>query len=243
MKNQGFKAKVFKLISENKPDKAIKTCMEEFDINGTHYEKMIIISSNFNRWKSNDIKGLEPEDKVLNKINDSIIRIVNDYLDSTPKEHIRKINQDKTEQFKEEKINESYSSTVKNLSHESIIREKAKREYPSDFEMQKYVMKQQMNAFQELKKSKPNDIPDNVFKQIRGKAKEDYPSDFEMQKHVEDGQIASYRNLKQMKLNDIPNDIFKVIYDKATSEYPNDFEMQEHIIKQQVKAYKELNTN
>ncbi len=80
MQNQEFKEIVLKLISQDKVEEAIESCMDEFDSNSTHYEQIVIISSNLRKWRSDDRKGLKPANKYLNKIKVSIIELVNDFI-------------------------------------------------------------------------------------------------------------------------------------------------------------------
>ncbi len=235
MQNKEFKKRVLNLVSQDKLEKAIEICMDEFDVNGTHYDEIAIISGNFQKWKSDNRKGFDPEDKVLSKIRGSIVDLVNDYMTSVS--NVKKVKPDNIEGIE---IDKNYPPKEENLNAESLIREKAKREYPNDFEMQRYVIKQQTKALQELKRNKPEDIPEDVFKQIKSKAKEDYPNDFTMQKHIENQQLESYRKIQHKKPEDIPQNIWMQIRNKAEREYSNDFAMQKYIEDNQVASYRNL---
>jgi len=239
MQDEKFKEKVSGFISENKLDKAIKACMEEFDTNGTHYDEIVIISGDLHKWNSDDRKGLDPENKQLNKIRDSLIKLVN--------EHAKFQKTDSNYKAKELKESPNYDQIQdtlpeeRKLDYRNQIKEKAKEEYPTDFEMQKFVIDQQTSAYQRLQTGKPKDIPNNIFESIRKKAKEEYQVNFEMQEFVEKQQIDAYRKMHSKKPDDIPSNVWEQIRDKAISDYPTNFEMQDFTMSQQISAYRELN--
>lgn len=238
MRNKNFKENVLKLISKNKLEEAIESCMEQFDSEGTHYDQIVMISGNLYKWKVEDRMGLKPGDTILNKIRLSIIELVNDYILFNPQEtNIDRVDLAKMD---EPKFTHREIASNNKKDFQAIIKEKARIEYPNDFEMQKYTIEQQMKAFRKLKRNRPSDIPEDIFESIRVKAQTEYPDDFEMRKYTEDKQIESFRKLKSIKPIDIPDNIFKIILDKSILEYPTDYEMQEYTINQQIKAYREI---
>jgi hypothetical protein len=90
MQRQELKEKVLKLIADNELEKAIEHCLNTFEVGDTYYEKVIIISSNFHKWKIDDLMGLNPGIGNLNKISLSIIEIVNNYANSKPQKPLMK---------------------------------------------------------------------------------------------------------------------------------------------------------
>jgi hypothetical protein len=242
MINYNLTKAVAALISKGKTKDAIEICIKQFDTNQNHihasYEAILLISSKFSKWESDDLKGLEPAAKILPQINSSIIGWVNNYVadlsrNAETQASIQSVENKSAKSFDENKINVSIKAQIEN---------KAKTDYPTDFQMQKYVIDQQWAAFRSLEKASP-DIPLNIFDAIRRKAKGDYPNDYQMQEYMEKQEIEAFQKLQAKNPMDIriPKDILKIIFQKATSEYPNDFTMQEYIIKQQIQAYQALN--
>lgn len=235
MQNRKFKEDVLKLISLDKLEEAIEFCMNSFDVKETHYEEIVIISGNLQKWRSDNRKGLNPANEDLNQIRVSIIELVNDYLLFNPRKNIPI----EIKQPQKENLNLKRKER-ENTDYQSLIREKAKREYPTDFEMQKYTIEQQMNAFRKLKSNQPEGIPNEVFESIRDKAKSEYPTDFEMREYTENQQVEAYKKIQSKKPNDIPTNIWEQIRKKARSEYPTDFEMQKYIEEKQITSIRNL---
>jgi hypothetical protein len=78
----------------------------------------------------------------------------------------------------------------------STIRAKAEKEWPGDYEMQKYIINQQTSAYNWLvTASTASGVPQNVFDQIRTKAAGEWPDDYEMQKYEINQQVKAYTEL------------------------------------------------
>jgi len=75
------------------------------------------------------------------------------------------------------------------------IKQKATSRYPTDYEMQEYVIKSQVEAYKALQNFSSAGIPAQVFAQIRSDAISRYPSDYEMQEYVIKTQIEAYKRL------------------------------------------------
>lgn len=136
---------------------------------------------------------------------------------------------------------EKYSqSKLQEKDYENIIRKHAQEKYPTDFEMQNYVIEQQTNAYRNLQKQFPKDIPNAIFMKIRKNGKEKYPTDFEMQEYTEKQQCEAYRKLNNNRPKDIPQNIWDTIKKYSFDKYSVDFEMQEYTINQQIEAYRKL---
>jgi hypothetical protein len=76
------------------------------------------------------------------------------------------------------------------------IKEKAKSEWPDNYQMQLYEIEKQQAAVLELKKGKPNDLTEDEFEQIRTNAKAYWPNDFQMWLYEEQKQIEGLRKLR-----------------------------------------------
>ena len=77
----------------------------------------------------------------------------------------------------------------------SKIREKSKTEWPEDFSMQEYYIKEQTNAYLAVNSLKNENKNDKTISSIIEKAIKEYPKDYEMQLYTANEQIASYKRL------------------------------------------------
>jgi hypothetical protein len=92
---------------------------------------------------------------------------------------------------------EPVNTTVEDFSNvDKIIKAKAESEYPDDFSMQVYIIKEQKDAVKALQ-NLPQDIPKNIFEKIRQSAADQYPNDFSMRLYIEKEQIEAYRELNK----------------------------------------------
>ena len=69
-----------------------------------------------------------------------------------------------------------------------IIRELCEREWPNDYTMRSYCVKQQREALNALKRGRPDGIPEDVFEEIRSKCAADWPEDYNMRRYCEQQQ-------------------------------------------------------
>ncbi|HEX9048571.1 MAG TPA: ankyrin repeat domain-containing protein [Verrucomicrobiae bacterium] len=78
-----------------------------------------------------------------------------------------------------------------------IIRAKAAKEWPTDYDMQAFVIKKQTEAYNWVAStSSAPGVPQTVFAQIKAKAAEEWPDDYDMQKFVINKQVQAYRGLQ-----------------------------------------------
>jgi hypothetical protein len=80
---------------------------------------------------------------------------------------------------------------------ERTIREHCEREWPNDYNMRSFCVKQQREALNALKRGRPSDIPEEVFAGIRRKCASDWPEDYNMRRYCEKQQFDSYRELER----------------------------------------------
>ena len=78
---------------------------------------------------------------------------------------------------------------------EEIIDRHCEQEWPDDYSMRAYCLKEQREALEELKRHNPTDIPGDVFNSIRAKAAAEWPNDFSMRLYMEKEQVESYREI------------------------------------------------
>jgi len=81
------------------------------------------------------------------------------------------------------------------VSPEVEIKQRAEREYPNDFAMQKYEVDRQMKAMRALQNYRDHSLPGAVLGQIIADAKREWPTDFSMQKYEIERQSKAYREL------------------------------------------------
>ncbi len=77
-----------------------------------------------------------------------------------------------------------------------VIREHCEREWPNDYAMRSYCVRQQREALDTLKRGRPDDIPEEVFAEIRRKCAADWPEDYNMRQYCEQQQYKAYRELE-----------------------------------------------
>ena len=75
------------------------------------------------------------------------------------------------------------------------IKQAAAREWPTDYEMQVYKIKNQVAAYSELQQLSPGNIPPDVFQQIKTAAVDEWPGDYEMQVYKIKNQVKAYQDL------------------------------------------------
>jgi len=76
------------------------------------------------------------------------------------------------------------------------IRAFAEKRYPDDYDMQKFVINQQTEAYNwVVSVSSPAGVPQEVFEQIKTRAAHRYPDDYDMQKFVINQQTEAYTDL------------------------------------------------
>lgn len=83
-------------------------------------------------------------------------------------------------------------------SVDSEIRAKAAREWPRDYNMQKFVIDQQHEALDKLRTMRtPAGMPADVYKNIREDAVNRWPGDYVMQVFVINQQVEAWRSLNR----------------------------------------------
>jgi TPR repeat protein len=77
------------------------------------------------------------------------------------------------------------------------IKQAAAREWPTDYEMQAYEIKNQVAAYGQLQQLSPGNIPADVFQQIKTAAVDEWPRDYEMQVYEIKNQVKAYQDLRK----------------------------------------------
>ncbi len=77
------------------------------------------------------------------------------------------------------------------------IKADATRDYPNDFSTQKYVIDEQVKAYNQLEKFSDPEVPKEVLESIMHEASHDYPYDFSTQLYVINEQISSWKALNR----------------------------------------------
>lgn len=78
---------------------------------------------------------------------------------------------------------------------DTVIALHCEREWPDDYSMRAYCTQQQSIAVATLRRGRPVDIPENVFRQIRNKCAREWPDDYSMRVYTEEQQLSAYRAL------------------------------------------------
>lgn len=80
---------------------------------------------------------------------------------------------------------------------EQVIKRHCQREWPTDYSMRNYCVKQQRDALAILKRGCPPDIPADVFAEVRARCAEEWPDDYSMRAYSEQQQLDAYRELER----------------------------------------------
>jgi TIR domain len=75
---------------------------------------------------------------------------------------------------------------------EGVIRRHCEKEWPADFNMRAYCMRQQREAAAQLQRGRPDDLPEDVFQAIRLLCAAEWPDDYAMRVYCERQQINGY---------------------------------------------------
>jgi len=79
---------------------------------------------------------------------------------------------------------------------DQVIKRHCEREWPADYSMRGYCIKQQREALTTLKRGRPHDIPTDVFASIREKCAQEWSDDYTMRLYCEQQQFAAFRELE-----------------------------------------------
>lgn len=122
-----------------------------------------------------------------------------------------------------------------------IIRVKAATEWPDDFEMQRHVIQEQMEAAEKMIHYQQNlDMTNEVVGTCLRKSISEWPEDFSMQVHVFEGQIEAASTFFEYENRKLNPEVLEGIKTKAFSEWTDDYEMMLHVLIEQVAAWEEL---
>jgi len=78
-----------------------------------------------------------------------------------------------------------------------VIENHAKTQFPNDYAMQLFVIKEQKTAVDELRKGNTKNIPGDIFQNIRAYAAQQFPNDFNMRIYSENEQVIAYLELNK----------------------------------------------
>lgn len=119
---------------------------------------------------------------------------------------------------------------------------KARADWPTDFEMQKYTIEKQVEAYAELKGLRDR-LGENEFAApIFVFAENGWPDDFEMELHTFKSQLEAGTKFFGYENNDIPADVLEQLKIQAYEEWPDDHEMKLHTLENQVAAWIDINS-
>ena len=92
----------------------------------------------------------------------------------------------------------SMSTHSQNIDAESNIKAYCEEQYPHDYSMRVYCIREQKDAFKSMSNPRPSDIPEKVYSSIVEKAVREYPIDYTMQVYSVKEQVEAYRELERM---------------------------------------------
>jgi hypothetical protein len=82
---------------------------------------------------------------------------------------------------------------------QTIIEKYCEEQWPDNYSMRAFCIEQEEHALEQLKKGRPADIPDDVFRKIRRNSAEKWPDQFSMRLFAEEEEFKSYRKLQERR--------------------------------------------
>jgi hypothetical protein len=79
---------------------------------------------------------------------------------------------------------------------QTIIEKHCEEQWPDNYSMRAFCIEQEERAVEQLKESRPPDIPEDIFRRIRRHAAEQWPDQFSMRLFTEQKEFKSYRKLE-----------------------------------------------
>lgn len=123
----------------------------------------------------------------------------------------------------------------------AAIKARAIAEYPDDFSLQAYVIKQQTKAYMDLQSIGDDDVPDAIVRRIVEIAKKEHEGDYPLQLYVCRKQFDAYKKLQTFSVDDVPQAVVAKIRAAAEREHPDDFSLQLYAIQKQIEGWREVN--
>lgn len=117
----------------------------------------------------------------------------------------------------------NYASTSMQLPPEwrETVKSKCQGEWPTDYRMQDYCVKQQTEAASTLDQGQPSDIEAATFRVIRGKCAEEWPRDFKIRAYCEQQQLEGYRALQASTISASARNA-------CAQQWPSDYKMRRY---------------
>jgi hypothetical protein len=79
---------------------------------------------------------------------------------------------------------------------DSTIQGECERQWRDDYALRNHCIEQQERALAELRRGRPADIPDEIFRTIRTKCAAQWPKDFSLRHYCEEEQFKAYRKIQ-----------------------------------------------
>jgi hypothetical protein len=124
----------------------------------------------------------------------------------------------------------------------ALIRARAERDYPDDFSTRKYIIGNEIQAWQNLHSFVASDIPETVVRIILAEAARQYPNDFSTRLYIVNNEVNAWRKLQALEVPGMPQETLARIISKAEREYPRDFSTRLYVINNEIAAWRELYT-
>lgn len=102
-----------------------------------------------------------------------------------------------------------------------VAEDNCREEWPTDYQMQQYCMKQQSEGAQKLALGAPAEVDASAFQVIRGKCAEEWPRDFNMREYCEKQQYDGYRAVNASSVGDGARNT-------CAQQWPNDYRMRQY---------------
>lgn len=126
------------------------------------------------------------------------------------------------------------------ISVQNAIRKNAEREWPNNYNMQRYEINNQRAAYLAVADYSNTSVPRHILTRIMASAQAEWPENYNMQKYEIDNQVKGYQAVKAYRATGIPSHVLSQILRDAVREWPENYNMQKYEIDNQVEAYRQL---
>jgi len=118
-----------------------------------------------------------------------------------------------------------------------VIKERAAREHPYDYNSREHAIERQKNAYFEIRDCNSDGISEVLLRRIKGKAASECPHNYCAQKYLIDVQIRDFFYIQNYSAEDVPEVVLEEVRKRAAREFPDDYSSQKLVIEDQITEY------
>lgn len=122
------------------------------------------------------------------------------------------------------------------------IEENAANDHPDNYSTQRYVIKNQVEAWYQVQSFNPEGLPEEIVAQIVQRVRTEHPYDFSTQYFVARNQSDAWNQIESLEEENVPKETVMRIVKSASDNHHGDYSTQLYVIRNQLEAWKELNS-